>query len=66
MYNEISKRCPNVKEILDKDSPNTIYYLLGKNIKVVGEEEMLCFWCIASDAFSLMYRKAVASRKGVG
>ena len=43
MYDEIFRKCPNVKEILDEDSSNIIYYLLGKNINSVCDEEMLCF-----------------------
>ena len=66
MYDEIFRRCPSVKDVLREDHSNILYYLLGKKIKVVGDEEMLCFWCISGNAISRMYRKAVASRTGVG
>ena len=66
MYDEIFRRCPSVKDALSDDHSNILYYLLGKKIKVLGDEEMLCFWCISGNAISRMHRKAVASRTGVG
>ena len=66
MYDEIFRKCPNVKEILDEDSSNIIYSLLGKNLNSICDEEMLCFWCISGNAIFRMYRKAIASRTGVG
>ena len=66
MYDEINKKCPNVKGSLEEDSTNIMFYLLGKNLKSICDEEMLCFWCISGNSISRMYRKAIESRTGVG
>ena len=66
MYKEIFKRCPNVKEVLDTGGANVVFYLLGKKMPSIGEDEMLIFWCLSGNAISRMYRKALSSRTGVG
>ena len=66
MYDEMYNKCPNAMNVLDKESFNVAYYLLGKKMVSVDDNEMLYFWCLAGNAISKMYRKAVASRTGVG
>ena len=66
MYDEINKNCPNVKVLLEGDSTNILYYLLGRKLTPICDEEMLFFWCISGNSISRMYRKAIASRTGVG
>ena len=66
MYKEIFERCPNVKVVSDSGSSNFVYYLLGKQIPSICDEEMLIFWCLSGNAISRMYRKALSSRTWVG
>ena len=66
MYKEIFDVCPNVRDVLEKESAHVAYYLLGKKICSINDKEMLCFWCISGNAISRMYRKALASRTGIG
>ena len=66
MYDEIFRKCPNVKAIFEKESANVVFYLLGRKIPSICDEEMLCLWCTSGNAISIMYRRAIASRKGIG
>ena len=66
MYEEMLMKCPNAKEALDRECYNVVYYLLGKKIPSIDDDEMLYFWCLSGNAISRMYRKAIASRTGVG
>ena len=65
MYDEMYNKCPNAMNVLDKESFNVAYYLLGKKMDSIDDNEMY-FWCLAGNAISKMYRKAIASRTGVG
>ena len=66
MYDEIFRKCPNVKAISEEESANVVYYLLGREIPSICDEEMLCLWCTSGNAISIMYWRAIASRKGIG
>ena len=56
------------KDIFEEESAKIAYYLLGRKIPSVSDEEMLCLWCTSGNAIlvSGMYRRAIASRKGIG
>ena len=66
MYDEIFKKCPNAKTIFDDESANIVNYLLGRKIPSLTDKEMLCLWCTSGNAIAMMYRRAIASRKGIG
>ena len=66
MYEEIYRKSPKAKNILEKKRENTLYYLLGCRIPSLGEEEMIAFWRISGNMICKMYRKAITNRMGVG
>ena len=66
MYEDIFNNCPNAEKTFNEESANIIYYLLGMKISSLEDEEMLRLWCISGNAISKMYRRAIASRTGVG
>ena len=66
IYDEIFRMCPNAKTIFDAESENVVYYLLGRKIPSLSEEEMLCLWGTSGNVISMMYRRAIAGRKGIG
>ena len=66
MYNEIYKKCPKAKDVFERNSENTIFYLLGRDIPSFDEEEMFTLWCISGNMITKIYKKAISDRMGVG
>ena len=66
MYNEIYKKCRKAKEVFENNCENVVYYLLGRDIPTLDDDEMISLWCISGKLVTQMYRKAVADRIGVG
>ena len=65
MYEEIFIKCPNAKRIFEQNRENAIFFLLGREIPFLGEEEMYTLWCISGKMISKMYKKAVTDRLGI-
>ena len=66
MYNEIYKICPNAKRLCENKVELIPYFLLGRRIPEMEENEMIWFWCISGEFINRMYKKAISSRKGIG
>ena len=66
MYDEIYKICPNAKRLCENNVELFPYFLLGRRIPGMEENEMLWFWSISGVFVNTMYKKAISSRKGIG
>ena len=66
MYEEIHRKCLNVKRIFDENAGDILYYLLGRAIPRIEEEEMMQLWSISGTFVCKMYNKAVSNNTGVG
>ena len=66
MYEEIFRNCPNAKLIFEQNREYVVFFLLGREIPSLGEEEMFTLWCISGKMISNMYKKAIADRIGIG
>ena len=66
MYNEIYEKCPKAKDVFERNSENTIFYLLGRDIPSFDEDEMFTLCYISGNMITKMYKKAISDRMGVG
>ena len=66
MYVEIFRECPNASRTFEEKRSEIPYFLLGRVIPLWEEEELIRLWCISGQAICNMYRKAIASRTGIG
>ena len=66
MFNEIYDECPNARGVFESNSGNILYYLLGRDIPTLDDNEMFSLWCISGKMITQMYRKATHDRIGVG
>ena len=66
MYAEIFRECPNALMSFEEKRCEIPYFLLGRRIPLWEEEELIRLWCISGTAICNMYRKAIASRTGIG
>ena len=64
MYKEISRECPSVGDFFEKERQLILYYLLGRRLLGIEEEEMMCLWRISGDYISTMYKKAMFEQNG--
>ena len=64
MYKEISRECPSVRDYFKKETQLIPYYLLGRRILGIEEDEMMCLWRISGDYISTMYKKAMFEQNG--
>ena len=62
----IYEKCPKAKYVFERNSENTIFYLLGRDIPTFDEEEMVTLWYISGNMITNMYKKAISDRMGVG
>ena len=66
MYNEIYIRCPKTREVFTKNQGQITYYLLGKDIPELNDDEMVTVWIIAGKTICNMYRMTIKERSGIG
>ena len=66
MYNMIYKECPNAENAFMSDPQIIPYYMLGRRIPNFDENEMVCLWYISGEFITMMYRKALSNRVGIG
>ena len=66
MFDEIYEICPNAKRLCENNVELIPYFLLGRRIPGMEENEMLWFWSISGVFVNTMYKKAISSRKGIG
>ena len=66
MYDEIYKICPNAKRLCEKEIGLVPYFLLGRRIPEMEENELIWFWSISGEFINRMYKKAISSRTGIG
>ena len=56
----------NAKRLCENNVELIPYFLLGRRIPGMEENEMLWFWSISGVFVNTMYKKAISSRKGIG
>ena len=50
-----------------EETPSLVlYYLLGRRVQGVDDDEMMCLWRISGYHISKMYKKAISNRVGIG
>ena len=66
MYEEIYRKCPNMKRIFEEYTESIPYFLLGREVPSCSNEEMVCLWKISGNAIASMYNKAISDKTGIG
>ena len=66
MYNKKLNECRKAKVVFEENCEHVVYYLLGRDIPTLDDDEMISVWRISGNMITQMYRKAIADRIGVG
>ena len=68
MYERILvyRECPSVKKILENETRLVPYYVLGRRVVGVNDEDIICLWGKSGEYISNMYKKAISNIMGIG
>ena len=65
MYDTIYRECPSMEKIFGETPSLVLYYLLGRRVQGITDNEMMCLWCISGYFICKMYEKAISTRVGI-
>ena len=66
MYEEIYRVCPNARIVFNENQESITYYLLGREIPDLDENEMFKLWSISGKNICSMYIRVTVDRMGIG